>query len=94
MNENKRVTLLLAAVVLSVTAIAQTPAAQSPDNTDQTYDVIIRHGKIIDGSGNPWISGDVALRGDRIAEIGYGTAVGPDSHPPPTFSLTARRRPR
>jgi len=69
-NENKRVTLLLAAVVLSVTAIAQTPAAQSPNNTDQTYDVIIRHGRIIDGSGNPWVSGDVALRGDRIAEIG------------------------
>lgn len=34
------------------------------------YDVIIRNGKIIDGSGNPWVSGDVAIRGDRIAAIG------------------------
>jgi N-acyl-D-amino-acid deacylase len=34
------------------------------------YDVIIRNGRIIDGSGNPWVSGDVAIRGDRIAAIG------------------------
>ena len=34
------------------------------------YDVIIRNGKIIDGSGNPWVSGDIAIRGDRIAAIG------------------------
>ena len=35
-----------------------------------TYDVIIRNGKIIDGSGNPWYSGDIAIQGDRIAAIG------------------------
>ncbi len=34
------------------------------------YDVILKNGKIIDGSGNPWISGDVAIRDDRIAAIG------------------------
>ncbi len=34
------------------------------------YDVIIRNGSIIDGSGNPWVSGDIAIRGDRIAAIG------------------------
>ncbi|HEY7095354.1 MAG TPA: D-alanyl-D-alanine carboxypeptidase/D-alanyl-D-alanine-endopeptidase [Terriglobales bacterium] len=36
----------------------------------ESYDVIIRNGRIIDGSGNPWVSGDVAIRGDRIAAIG------------------------
>jgi len=35
------------------------------------YDVIIRNGRIIDGSGNPWVSGDLAIRGDRIAAIGH-----------------------
>ncbi len=35
-----------------------------------TYDVIIRNGRIINGSGNPWVSGDVAIRGDRIVAIG------------------------
>ncbi len=35
-----------------------------------SYDVIIRNGRIIDGSGNPWVSGDIAIRGDRIVAIG------------------------
>jgi dihydroorotase/N-acyl-D-amino-acid deacylase len=34
------------------------------------YDVILKNGSIIDGSGNPWVSGDIAIRGDRIAAIG------------------------
>jgi dihydroorotase/N-acyl-D-amino-acid deacylase len=34
------------------------------------YDLIIRNGKIIDGSGGPWAWADVAIRGDRIAQIG------------------------
>jgi N-acyl-D-amino-acid deacylase len=34
------------------------------------YDVVIRNGRIIDGTGNPWYSGDVAIRDGRIAAIG------------------------
>ncbi len=34
------------------------------------YDVIIRGGQIVDGTGNPWYFGDVAIRGDRIVAIG------------------------
>jgi N-acyl-D-aspartate/D-glutamate deacylase len=33
------------------------------------YDVLIRGAQIVDGTGNPWFYGDVALRGDRIAAI-------------------------
>ncbi|MEM7030427.1 MAG: D-aminoacylase [Chloroflexota bacterium] len=33
------------------------------------YDTLIQNGKIIDGSGNPWFYGDVALAGERIAAI-------------------------
>ena len=39
-------------------------------NQGVTYDVIIKNGRIINGSGNPWVSGDVAITGDRIAKIG------------------------
>ncbi len=35
----------------------------------QDVDVLIRHGQIIDGTGNPWFYGDVALTGERIAAI-------------------------
>src|ERR1051326_9125804 len=34
------------------------------------YDVIIKNGRIVDGSGNPWVSGDIGIRGERVADIG------------------------
>ncbi len=34
------------------------------------YDSIIRNGRIMDGSGNPWYYGDVGIQGERIAGIG------------------------
>jgi N-acyl-D-amino-acid deacylase len=37
---------------------------------EQIYDVVIRGGKVVDGTGNPWYYGDVALRGDRIVAVG------------------------
>ena len=45
-------------------------SAPSVHSAAPTYDVILRHGKIVDGSGNPWFNGDVAVQGDRIAAIG------------------------
>ena len=37
----------------------------------QTYDVVIEHARIVDGTGNPWFHGDVAIQGDRIARVTY-----------------------
>jgi dihydroorotase/N-acyl-D-amino-acid deacylase len=34
------------------------------------YDVVIRNGHIIDGTGSPWYAGDVGIRDGRIAAIG------------------------
>jgi len=34
------------------------------------YDLIIRNGHIIDGTGNPWYAADVGVSGDRVAAIG------------------------
>ncbi len=34
-----------------------------------TFDTLIRHARIVDGTGNPWFYGDVALTGDRITAI-------------------------
>jgi len=42
----------------------------APPETSQEYDVLIKNGHIVDGSGNPWFAGDVAVRGDRIAAVG------------------------
>jgi len=32
-------------------------------------DVLIRGGRIVDGSGNPWFYGDVAIQGDRVVAV-------------------------
>src|SRR5262245_33827327 len=34
------------------------------------YDLVIRGGRIVDGSGNPWFMGDVAVTGDKIVAVG------------------------
>lgn len=34
------------------------------------YDLIIRNGKIIDGTGSPWYYGDIAIKNDKIDKIG------------------------
>ncbi len=41
-----------------------------PPEADATFDVVIRHARIVDGTGNPWYQGDVGIRGDRIAAVG------------------------
>ena len=34
------------------------------------YDLVIKGGRIIDGTGNPWYRGDVAIEGEKIARVG------------------------
>jgi N-acyl-D-amino-acid deacylase len=60
----ERVLALFALSVLALFATANVCAAQ-----ESSYDVIIRNGKIVDGTGNPWYFGDVAIRGDKIVAV-------------------------
>jgi N-acyl-D-amino-acid deacylase len=34
------------------------------------YDILIRNGRVLDGSGNPWLAADIAVRDGRIAAMG------------------------
>ena len=34
------------------------------------YDLVIRNGHVIDGTGSPWYAADVAIRAGKIAAIG------------------------
>ena len=37
---------------------------------DHGFDLVIMHGRIVDGTGSPWYSGDIGIRDGRIAAIG------------------------
>jgi len=37
---------------------------------DDVLDLVIRNGRVIDGTGSPWYAGDVGIRAGRIAAIG------------------------
>lgn len=55
-----RKTILTVAIALAVQ-----PAAFAAQ-----HDLLIRHGKVVDGTGNAWFYADVAVDGDRISAIG------------------------
>ncbi len=57
-----------AASILLVT-LASACASAPRAGTDGSFDVVITGGRIVDGTGNPWIYGDVGIRGDRIVAI-------------------------
>jgi N-acyl-D-amino-acid deacylase len=42
----------------------------APVARGETYDVVIRHGRVVDGSGNPAFFADVAVKDGRVAVIG------------------------
>ena len=67
----RRKTLLLAATMcaaLLFTAFHFSLLAQ--ESSAPQFDVVIRNGHIIDGTGSPWYSGDIGIRDGRIAAIG------------------------
>ncbi len=59
------VLLLCAALLAPPAAIAQGQKAAAP-----VYDVIIRNGRVMDGTGNPWFAADIGIRDGKIAALG------------------------
>ena len=45
-------------------------AATLESQQSTPFDVLIQNGRVMDGSGNPWIRGDIGIRGDRIVAVG------------------------
>lgn len=52
-------------LLLGVAAVLLAPAALSA-----TYDLVIRHGRVVDGAGNPAFFANVAVKDGRIAAMG------------------------
>ena len=58
----------LALILVSMLLVSFQPFTSSAAST--AYDLIIRNGRVVDGSGRPGINADVAIKGDRIVRIG------------------------
>ena len=55
-------------LLLSLFLWLNTPLSINAQKT--TFDLLIRNGKVIDGSGNPWFRADIGIVGGKIAAIG------------------------
>ncbi|MGE3803159.1 MAG: amidohydrolase family protein [Gemmataceae bacterium] len=53
-----------------VSCLALTLAAASAQAAEPAYDLLLKNGTIVDGTGNPWFKGDVAITGDKIVAVG------------------------
>jgi N-acyl-D-amino-acid deacylase len=52
--------------VLALLLSAQTSTQAQPAR----YDVLIKNGRVLDGSGNPWLGADIGIRAGRIVDMG------------------------
>jgi N-acyl-D-amino-acid deacylase len=59
----------VAGQALGEIAAAAYDASLDVQSSAGDYDLIIRNGHVIDGTGNPWYASDVGVRGDHIAAI-------------------------
>src|SRR5881628_3386547 len=59
-----RIFLVWAFLLAGITA-SLSGAGKGPD-----YDLMIKNGRIVDGSGRPAFRADIAIKGDRIERIG------------------------
>ncbi len=57
----------VALVVLTGISVA---AVVQPAQPASSFDVLIRNGRVMDGSGNPWLRADIGIRDGRIVAVG------------------------
>lgn len=73
MRDNKSVSPVaigLAAALVGFALVGAGAVSRAEASAPPTYDLIIEHGRVIDGTGAPWFVADVGVRAGRVAAIG------------------------
>jgi N-acyl-D-aspartate/D-glutamate deacylase len=67
----RRRDFLSCALAVSATARASKAFARAPEQaTSDTYDLLLKNGRLLDGGGNPWFTADIAVKNGKISKIG------------------------
>ena len=45
-------------------------SAACASGANEDFDILIEHGKVVDGTGNPWFYADVGIVGNSIVALG------------------------
>jgi N-acyl-D-amino-acid deacylase len=69
--KHRRAILSSKLVVTLIVAIAGASlVAAQESSAPQRFDVLIKNGRVLDGTGGPWYAANIGIRGDRIVAIG------------------------
>src|SRR5689334_2547017 len=63
-SNTRKKKFLIVIFLMAVVHLSQAQANRQP------HDTVITNGRIIDGTGSPWYSGDIGIRSGKIAAIG------------------------
>jgi N-acyl-D-amino-acid deacylase len=77
----------LVLLLLALPGCGPRVAPPAPDPGPHPFDLVITNGKVVDGTGNAWFLGDVAVQGDRIVRV---TPAGVLTDAPARARLDAR----
>jgi N-acyl-D-amino-acid deacylase len=69
-DDPEAITKIVGEAVGEIAAAAYDAPAGSAIASAGAFDVLIKNGRIYDGTGNSWYAADIGIRGDRVAAIG------------------------
>src|SRR5262245_26987058 len=62
-------------LIAGIVAGSTTDVVLSQQTPQNSFDLVLRNARIVDGTGSPWYRADVAIRGDTIARVAPSIAA-------------------